>query len=496
MSAETQAFTLKLEPQDPSKPAEEAVPEPATKTYTWKGKGAKQTLTYDATAEMLPVCEDDGTPIGHMFALSYVTDQQDKSDRPVTFCWNGGPGGSSAMVNVGGLGPRRVPITTLEQLPCPTQPEDNPYSLLPSSDLVYIDALGTGYSKVAKGYDPKKVWGIDGDADAFMRGISQWLTTHERWNSPIYLYGESYGTTRAAVVYRLLGERGVGVDGVVEQSSILDYAVMLPGNDDYYAGMFPVMAATAQSAGVTGQGVSPEDWFAQAMDFVNTTYINALTIAGNLPQDKMQEIAEKMSEFIGLPVDFIMARKLRIELYEFRAHFAQDKGLSHGRYDTRFTEQVYQPVQGDLGFFQMEDPSYDAIQVVYNEVYQKLLRDMGFAGYPNYCGLNIEVNEAWNWNHDMPGVGTAPMPNVAFDIATALRRNPTSHVIFLGGRHDGATPYWNVIHDMAKMYLPDDLAKQVLWYESSNGHMLYADTEALKATTPVLQDFYDLRHQA
>ena len=260
--------------------------------------------------------------------------------------------------------------------------------------------------------------------------------------------------------------------------------------------MFPVMAATAQSAGVTGQGVSPEDWFAQAMDFVNTTYINALTIAGNLPQDKMQEIAEKMSEFIGLPVDFIMARKLRIELYEFRAHFAQDKGLSHGRYDTRFTEQVYQPVQGDLGFFQMEDPSYDAIQVVYNEVCQKLLRDMGFAGYPNYCGLNIEVNEAWNWNHDMPGVGTAPMPNVAFDIATALRRNPTSHVIFLGGRHDGATPYWNVIHDMAKMYLPDDLAKQVLWYESSNGHMLYADTEALKATTPVLQDFYDLRHQA
>ena len=480
------------------KPADEGaekVPEKASKHYTWHGEDGK-TIDYTGTAEMVDIFDDKGKAMCHQFCLSYVSDDVDRSDRPVTFLWNGGPGGSSSMVCIGGMGPVRVPTDGTRHLrnTCPV--EDNPYTLLQVSDLVFIDAPGTGYSHVAAGYDPKKVWGVDGDGDAMARTVIAWLNEHNAWDRPHYLYGESYGTTRAAVVYRLLGERGVGVDGVVEQSSILDYAVMLPGNDDYYAGMFPVMAATAQSAGVTGQGVSPEDWFAQAMDFVNTTYINALTIAGNLPQDKMQEIAEKMSEFIGLPVDFIMARKLRIELYEFRAHFAQDKGLSHGRYDTRFTEQVYQPVQGDLGFFQMEDPSYDAIQVVYNEVYQKLLRDMGFAGYPNYCGLNIEVNEAWTWNHDMPGVGTAPMPNVAFDIATALRRNPTSHVIFLGGRHDGATPYWNVIHDMAKMYLPDDLAKQVLWYESSNGHMLYADTEALKATTPVLQDFYDLRHQA
>lgn len=480
------------------KPADEGaekVPEKASKHYTWHGEDGK-TIDYTGTAEMVDIFDDKGKAMCHQFCLSYVSDDVDRSDRPVTFLWNGGPGGSSSMVCIGGMGPVRVPTDGTRHLrnTCPV--EDNPYTLLQVSDLVFIDAPGTGYSHVAAGYDPKKVWGVDGDGDAVARTVIAWLNEHNAWDRPHYLYGESYGTTRAAVVYRLLGERGVGVDGVVEQSSILDYAVMLPGNDDYYAGMFPVMAATAQSAGVTGQGVSPEDWFAQAMDFVNTTYINALTIAGNLPQDKMQEIAEKMSEFIGLPVDFIMARKLRIELYEFRAHFAQDKGLSHGRYDTRFTEQVYQPVQGDLGFFQMEDPSYDAIQVVYNEVYQKLLRDMGFAGYPNYCGLNIEVNEAWNWNHDMPGVGTAPMPNVAFDIATALRRNPTSHVIFLGGRHDGATPYWNVIHDMAKMYLSDDLAKQVLWYESSNGHMLYADTEALKATTPVLQDFYDLRHQA
>lgn len=173
-----------------------------------KRTNGKQTIGYTTTAELLPLHTDDGKLIGHMFALSYVSDQKDKTDRPVTFCWNGGPGGSSAMVNIGGLGPRRVPITTINQLPCPTAPEDNPYSLLPSTDLVYLDAMGTGYSKVAEGYDPKKVWGVDGDADAFMRGIAQWLTTHERWNTPLYLYGESYGTMRNSVLMRVLGSGG------------------------------------------------------------------------------------------------------------------------------------------------------------------------------------------------------------------------------------------------------------------------------------------------
>lgn len=143
------------------------------------------------------------------------------------------------MVNIGGLGPRRVPINTIKQLPCPTKPEDNPYSLLPTTDLVYLDAMGTGYSKVAEGYDPKKVWGVDGDADAFMRGIAQWLTTHERWNTPLYLYGESYGTMRNSVLMRVLGERGIALTGVIEQSTILDYAPTLAGNDLYYMACCP-----------------------------------------------------------------------------------------------------------------------------------------------------------------------------------------------------------------------------------------------------------------
>lgn len=399
------------------------------------------------------------------------------------------------MVCIGGQGPHRVPTDGFKHLKNTCPLEDNPYTLLQVSDLVFIDAPGTGYSHVAKGYDPKKVWGVDGDGDAFARAIIAWLNEHEAWDRPLYLYGESYGTTRAAVVYRLLGERGVGVTGVVEQSTILDYSVMQPGNDDYYAGMFPVMAATAQSSGKVAQGVDPNEWFEKAMAFSDDVLIGALTKVDHLPASEMESVAKQMSEFIGMSPEFILDRKLRVELYEFRAYFDQDKGLTHGRYDTRFTEQKYLPVQGDLGFFQAEDPSYDAIQVVYNQVYMKMLREMGFKGYPNYTGLNLTVNEDWDFHHNTPGIGTVMVPNVAFDIATALRRNPNSHVIFLGGRHDGATPFWNVRHDIGKMFLPEPLKSHVLFNITSNGHMLYADTEALKDVTPVLQKFYELRHE-
>ncbi len=270
MAETSPSFTVTMNDGKSAKP-EQPVPEPASKQLTWTS--GKQTIKYTATAEMLPLHTDDGTLIGHMFALSYVSDAADKSDRPVTFCWNGGPGGSSAMVNIGGLGPRRVPINTIKQLPCPTKPEDNPYSLLPTTDLVYLDAMGTGYSKVAEGYDPKKVWGVDGDADAFMRGIAQWLTTHERWNTPLYLYGESYGTMRNSVLMRVLGERGIALTGVIEQSTILDYAPTSAGNDLYYMGMLPVYAATANYFGKAGAGVRYQfAWFDRAWKFVDEKY--------------------------------------------------------------------------------------------------------------------------------------------------------------------------------------------------------------------------------
>ncbi len=494
--SETKAssFTVTLNEPDKTPAAEPAIPEPSSRDYTWK-KG-RQSIKYTATAELLPLHEDDGTLIGHMFALSYVSDAQDKTDRPVTFCWNGGPGGSSAMVNIGGLGPRHVPISSQEQLPCPTQPVDNPYSLLPETDLVYLDAMGTGYSRIAKDYDAKKVWGVDGDADAFMRGIAQWLTTHERWNTPLYLYGESYGTMRNSVLMRVLGERGIAVTGVIEQSTILDYAPTLPGNDLYYMGMLPVYAATANYFGKAGKGKDQFKWFDKAWAFVDEKYGAALIKSDTISAAEESALAKEMSELIGIDADIIQKKHLRIELDTFRKLLLADEGLFIGRYDTRFTEGAYMDVQGDNEFFAGEDPSGDAIMTPDQSAWMKLVQETGFKGSPINILLSFKVNASWNWTHQAPGTMGSPVcPNTAYDMATALRRNPKCRVLFFGGIHDAATPYWNVKHSMSKMFLPEYLKERITYKVHENGHMAYEDLPTLEAMSKDLKEFYGLRNK-
>ena len=494
MADNTEAIKNEAGNGEQKKPLE-PLPQTATKQYTWTGADGTK-INYTATAEMIPVRANDGQLIGHMFMFSQVSDQEDKSDRPVTFCWNGGPGGASYMVNIGGMGAKRVKTDGMAHLKGVGEVEDNPYSLLPSSDLVFIDAFGTGYSHVDPNYDAKKVWGVDGDGDAFTRGIIAWLTKYDRMNSPHYLYGESYGTMRNAVVYRMLGEHGVGVAGITEQSTILDYEPTLSGEDDYYMGMFPVYAATANYFKKAGVGVDQYEWYDKAFDYANNTLARALTLADALPADEMKKIAGEMSEFIGLPADFIEEKGLRIELDTFRKNLLKAEGETTGRYDTRFTTYGYQDVQGDNEFFACEDPSYDAINAAYLDVYMKMLGDMGFKGYENYEGLSLKVNSSWNWTHQAPGtMGSPQVPNVAYDLATALRRNPTSRICVLGGIHDAATPYWNVRHDINKLFLPQALKDRIEYHLHSNGHMLYCDEVALAATGPELAAFYDKRHE-
>lgn len=469
-------------------------PKPGTKRDTWTD--GTQTLVYDMTAEALPIHEDDGTLIGHMFALSYVTDQQDKTDRPVTFLWNGGPGGASMMVNMGGMGPKCVPADGMNALACPQEPVDNPYTLLPSSDLVFLDAFGTGYSYVAKDYDAKKVWGVDGDADAFARGIAEWMSAHSRWNTPLYIYGESYGTFRNAVLMRVLGEKGIGVTGVIEQSTILDYAYTLSGNDLYYMGMVPVFAAGANYFGKAGKDVDQFEWFQRACDWVEGTYGPALIKVDSITPEEEDRVAGEMAELIGLKKSYILRQHLRIELDSWRKHVMRDEGLFTGRYDVRFTEPAYMRVQGDNEFFAGEDPSMDAINSPYTTAWMKLVESTGYQGSPNYVGLSFTVNMDWNFTHTAPGtMGSPQCPNVAYDMATALRRNPKCRVCFFGGIHDAATPFWNVKHAMGKLFLPPALQERIEYHLHENGHMAYADLPALKAMAPELKAFYEKRHE-
>ena len=233
-----------------------------------------------------------------MFSLSYVAvdaEGQPNADRPVTFAYNGGPGSASVPINFGGIGPRRVQTDGTNHLAASARVEDNPHTLLKYSDIVFLDALGTGWSVVADDCDPATVFSVDGDADAFARAIMDWLEKNHRWSSPIYLFGESYGTFRNAVLMRLLGERSVKVTGVVMLSAIWDWVQTLPGEDLYYLGMMPTYAAAAQFFGRTGEGVDPNEWFDRAMDFADDTLAPALLRGDRLGEQREREVAEQLS---------------------------------------------------------------------------------------------------------------------------------------------------------------------------------------------------------
>lgn len=466
------------------------LPAPASADFTWRAGGEE--VPYTATAGHIDVRGDAGSLIGKMFSISYVMRGADPAARPVTFCYNGGPGSSSVPINIGGMGPRRVRTSGTDHLGLPAEVEDNPGSLLPMSDLVFLDALGTGYSVLAEGVDGRDVWGVDGDADAFCRAIIAWLEANGRWGSPVYLFGESYGTVRNAVLMRLLGERCVPVRGVVMLSAIFDWVQTLPGEDLYYLGMLPTYAATARYFGRAGKGTDEARWFDDAMEFTERVLAPALLRGDRLPAREKASVARKVSKLIGLPADLIERSNLRVDLDAFRRSLLADEGRVTGRLDMRFTSAAPLPQQSSSGFFAAEDAADDAVEPVWTAAFRRHLAEIGYRGAPMYLAQNYAVvGEKWNWTHAEPGCEeAAAAPNVAYDIAVALKRNPTCRVAILGGRYDAATTYWNVVHDVSCLFLPPELRERVEFKLYSCGHMAYVDAPTLEQMSRDMREFY------
>jgi carboxypeptidase C (cathepsin A) len=435
-----------------------SVPNPASARLSWTD--GDRTIDYVSTAAHLDVRDDSGRLEGKMFSLSYVAvdaEGQPNAVRPVTFAYNGGPGSASVPINFGGIGPRRVETDGTNHLAASAQVADNPHTLLKDSDLVFLDALGTGWSVVADDCDPTTVFSVDGDADAFARAIMDWLEKNHRWSSPIYLFGESYGTFRNAVLMRLLGEKSVKVTGVVMLSAIWDWVQTLPGEDLYYLGMMPTYAAAAQFFGRTGEGVDPDEWFDRAMDFADDTLAPALLRGDRLGAERERDVARQLSQFVGLSVDFLVRHHLRVELTEFRRELLRDEGRVCGRLDMRFCSD-----------------------------------ELGYQGPSVYLGQNWErVGHKWIWQHEVPGTGEkVGAPNVTGDVALALRRNPTMKLAIIGGRYDAATTFWNVRHDLSCQFLSPALKERVTWLRYGCGHMAYVDEPTLAAMDRDIHAFY------
>ncbi len=446
-------------------------------------------IAYTATAGTLTVRDDEGKPTLSMFYVAYTTGD---AHRPVTFLYNGGPGSSTMWLHMGSLGPRRV-VTDSPQATKgpPFEMVDNNASLLDKSDLVFIDAPGAGFSRPLGDTKLAAFWGTDPDIDAFAHGIERYLTLYDRWNSPKFIFGESYGTTRSAGLSYRLGEDGVQLNGVILLSSILNYGRRAPGFDQEMINYLPSYAAAA--AYHNRLASPPADVMAflrEVRDWARGPYALALAQGQNLPDAERQTIAQKMSAYTGLPVDYILRADLRVGPSEFREELLRDKRLMLGRYDARFTGYDTDA----LGENPEYDPSDSGITGAFVSAFHHYLTaDLGFVTDMTYRPTYYSAGIQWDFNHRPPRsmYGGTNQADVALDLSAAMRENPHLLLYSLNGIYDFATPFFGTEYDLGHMQLPPNLRGNVRFAYYPSGHMVYLNTEALKSMKADLARFYD-----
>jgi carboxypeptidase C (cathepsin A) len=429
----------------------------------------------------------DAPPTARMFYVAYFKKDVPPESRPLTFVYNGGPGSSTMWLHMGAFGPRRV-ITANDQhtSPAPYGLVDNAESLLDVSDLVFIDAPGTGFSRIYGKEKEKAFWGVDTDAHAFARFIVRFLSTYQRWNSPKYLFGESYGTTRSAALAGILEtESNIDLNGVILLSQILNFddsgdgPQWNPGIEVPYELALPTFAATAwYHKRLPTQPPALEPFLAEVEQFALSDYASALAQGSQLPEATRQTIAEKLHQYTGLPVAYILKADLRINTGKFNHNLQGNEDLTTGRLDSRFSGPTIDPLAEEAAY----DPQAASIASAYISAFNDYVRrQLKFGEGLTYLPEPGEVNSAWEFKHQAPG---APGPsfgvNVLPDLATAMKFNPKLKVMLNGGYFDLATPFFGARYEMYHLPIPANLRQNIeySWYES--GHMVYVHEDSLK----------------
>jgi carboxypeptidase C (cathepsin A) len=436
------------------------------------------------TALNAPANAKDATPVARMFYVAYFKKDAKAEDRPVTFLYNGGPGSSTAWLHMGSLGPKHVMTAGDSHLPAaPYTMVDNPNSLLDVSDLVFIDAPGTGFGQLL-GKDPEKAfWGIDGDANAYARFIQRFISKYGRWNSAKFIFGESYGTTRSAVLVDLLENKFmIDINGVVLLSQIfnfttdIDVAGQNPGVDLPYELALPTFAATAwYHKKLPNQPAALEPFLKDVEDYAMGPYAHALALGTDVSADEKQQVAEKLHEYIGLPVEYLLKANLRVTGPEFEKSLQDADDLTTGRLDSRFSGPNLDPLSENAEY----DPQSSAISSAYVALFnQYVRRDLKYGDGQTYKPLLFTAEPQWNWAHNGSTFGEGA--NVSSDLAEAMKTNPRLKVLVNGGYYDLATPFFAAQYEEKHLPIPQSLAKNIeyKWYES--GHMVYVREDCLK----------------
>jgi carboxypeptidase C (cathepsin A) len=433
--------------------------------------------------------KDDDNPNAEasMFYVAYFKKPADAQTRPITFVYNGGPGSATVWLHMGAFGPKRVVTVDGTHTPAAPYPlVNNDSSLLDVSDLVFIDAPGAGFSRIAGKDKEKAFFGIDEDANAFAEFISQFLSKYGRWNSPKYLFGESYGTTRSAVLVNLLEtQKAVDFNGIILLSQILNFDLSPdspqynPGIDLPYQLALPTYAASAWYHHKSGSRAKDlPTLLKEVQAWTMGPYGQALAAGGMLTQQQRLLVANKLHYFTGLPVSYILKADLRIDGGEFEKNLQDESGFTTGRLDTRFTGPTMDPLSKEADY----DPQSAAISSAYVSAFNDYVRrDLKFN---QTRGFRLFADTAkWNFQHQPPNTGSqlSQSANVMPDLATAMKYNPSLKVMLNAGYYDLATPYYEGVYEMRHLQIPPRLQANIRYQFYESGHMVYANTDSLKA---------------
>jgi len=426
------------------------------------------------------------SPEASMFYVAYFKDGEQPRDRPITFLYNGGPGSSSMWLHMGAFGPRRVVSEDHTHTPpAPYQLVNNDYSLLDASDLVFVDAPGTGFSRVKAGAE-KDFYGADQDVHAYSEFIMQFLSKYGRWNSPKYLFGESYGTPRSANLINVLETQDdTDFNGVILLSQILSYDESTgfvrfnPGVDLPYELALPSYTATAwYHHKLPNSGQPLEPLLKEVEQFALTDYAQALRAGSTLSPDQRAAIAAKLHEYTGLPLEYIDKADLRIDGGQFEHELQADTDTTTGRLDSRFSGPSLDPLSERADY----DPQSAAISSAYVAAFNSYVRQDLHYGMKMRYRPGIRVFQYWDSRHQPPGAPYA-LPqamNVMPDLANAMKYDPDLKVMLNGGYFDLATPFFEGMYEMAHLPMPSKLQANIEYHYYQSGHMVYVHVPTLK----------------
>jgi carboxypeptidase C (cathepsin A) len=422
-------------------------------------------------------------PDAAVFTTAYLKKGAEAATRPVCFAFNGGPGSASLWLHLGALGPKRVVVADDGTAPAPPYAVvDNPASWFEHFDLVFIDPPHTGWSLAAGDDARKKLLSVDGDVDALAGVVRLWLTRHQRWGSPLYLAGESYGTTRGAALADKLQAEGVALSGVILVSCAMDLQALVfaPANDLPYALFLPAFANTAQYHGLLKGPLAASSAAARAAaeEFAGGDYLAALHAGARLGGRQRTRTARRIAELTGLPAELVEQHNLRISDQTFFFDAMRAQGRIVGRLESRVTGPMGASRSREWEF----DPGIEAIAGPYGMAAMAYFAGtLGIRTDQRYESLNLDVNKGWNWNRgDAKGNAFA---STTPDLARALRRNPHLKVLVASGRYDLGTPYSASDWSIAQLDVPAEVMARVTHRYYDAGHMMYtrqADLHQLK----------------